>query len=279
MRGSPPGPAACRRNDGFALIIVLWTLVLIAFIVAHLVTSGRVEVRIAGNLVTNAVTEAAADGAAYQTIFNLLEPNPESRWPLDGTAREITIGDCRVMVRVEDEAGRINPNLASPAILEALLRAAGSDPDSARRLAAAIGEWVAAPGVARPQEALLAEYRAAGLDYAPPGEPLETVDELQRVLGMTPQLFAAIRPHLSLFAPAEPNLAHADPVIKAVVATLGQAEPTAPQPAAQQSNPFTVRIAVIAHGPNNAQATRAVVVRAAPAAGSYTILAWRNAGD
>ena len=43
-----PDPRDC---GGFALIIVLWTLVLIAFIVAHITASGRTEVRIAGNLV------------------------------------------------------------------------------------------------------------------------------------------------------------------------------------------------------------------------------------
>ena len=275
MRGVPPS-AVCGRSGGFALIIVLWTLVLIAFIVAHLVGSGRIEIRIAGNLVANAVTEAAADGAAFQTIFSLVDPNPEGRWPLDGTAHEFTIGDCRVTVQIEDEAGRINPNLASPAVLEALLRAAGSDPDSARGLAAAIGEWVGARGVARTREALLAEYRGAGLDYAPPSEPLETIDELQRVLGMTPQLFAAIRPHLSLFAPAEPNVAHADPLVKAVLGALGQSEPTTPQAAARQSDQSTARIVVIARGLNNARSRLTVVVRVAPAAGSYTILAWHN---
>ena len=47
---------------GFALIIVQWTLVLIAFIVTHLTATGRTEIRIATNIVANAVAQAAADG-------------------------------------------------------------------------------------------------------------------------------------------------------------------------------------------------------------------------
>ena len=70
----PSSPALCRRNSGFALIIVLWTLVLIAFVVAHLTAAGRTEIRIARNLVTNAVTQAAADGAIFEAIFN--QPDP-----------------------------------------------------------------------------------------------------------------------------------------------------------------------------------------------------------
>ena len=60
---------------------MLWTLVLIAFIVAHLTASGRTEMRIAGNLVADAVAEAAADGAIAAAIFNQLEANPDQRWP------------------------------------------------------------------------------------------------------------------------------------------------------------------------------------------------------
>src|SRR6266849_5130295 len=211
-------PTAHRRANGFALIIVLWTLVLISFIVAHLTANGRTETRIAGNLVADAVAEAADDGAIFAAIFNLLDPNPERRWQLDGPARELTIGNSRVMVQLKDEAGRINPNSASPELLEALLRATGSDAESARRLAAAIGEWVGSAPTARSPDAILAEYRAAGLDYGPPGAPLETLDELGRVLGVTPAVLNALRPHLTLFGPPEPNPVGADPAVATALA-------------------------------------------------------------
>jgi hypothetical protein len=78
-------PVACHRNKGFALIVVLWTLVLIAFIVAHVTASGRTEVRIANNLAAHAVAMTAADGAIYEATFNLSDPRPDQRWPVDGT--------------------------------------------------------------------------------------------------------------------------------------------------------------------------------------------------
>ena len=167
--------------------------------------SGRTEIRIAGNLVSNSVALAAAEGAIYEAIFNLSDPRPERRWPIDGSARRVVIGRTEVILRLEDEASWINPSSASPVLLEALLRISGSDSETARRLAAAIGDWVGSAAVPRPQGAVLAEYQAAGLDYAPPGEPLQTLDELARVVGMTPQIFAAIRPHLTLFGPADPS--------------------------------------------------------------------------
>ena len=271
-----PSAAIGRQSGGFALIIVLWTLVLIAFIVAQLTSSGRTEVRIAGNLVADAVAAAADDGAIFAAIFNLSDPNPAQRWPLDGAARELTIGNSRVMVRLEDEAGRINPNLASPALLEAMLRVTGSEPESARRLAGTIGEWVGSAPVARPQNAVLADYSAAGLDYGPPSAPIETLDELGRVIGMTPVVLAAIRPHLTLFGPPEPNPASADPV---VAAALAQASPAAKAPPIAPNQPpldlLTVRIEASAIGPSNARVSKTAIVRVgAMLPGGYAVLAW-----
>jgi general secretion pathway protein K len=270
-------PVVWRRSGGFALLVVLWTLVLIAFIVAHLTASGRTEIRIAGNLVADAVAQAADDGAIFAAIFNQLDPNPDQRWPLNGQAREVTIGNRRVMVQLEDEAGRINPSTASAALLEALLRTTGSDAESARRLARAIGEWVGS--AARPHDAVLADYQAAGLDYGPPGEPFETLDELGRVIGMTPAVLAEIRPHLTLFGPPAPNPANADPVVAAALAESAQTA-QAPLPANQPPpDLLTVRITATAVGPGTARSTRRAVVRVgAMLPGGYAVLAWGGSG-
>lgn len=269
-----PGPSA-----GFALLIVLWTLVLIAFLVLHLTASGRSEIRIANNLVANAVASAAADGGIWQAIFNQSAPQPEERWPVGGPPRRLTIGDCRVTVRLEDEAARINPNLASPALMDALLRVVGVAPDMAPRLAAAIAEWVGTSPSPQTADALQAEYRAAGRDYAPPGAPLETLGELGRVLGMTPALMAALRPHLSLFAPAQPDRAAADPVVAAALAQIPQAVQAQPAAAVAQDLPV-VRILVEALGPGNARVSRVAVVRIGPSLPQgYSVLAWGSSID
>jgi general secretion pathway protein K len=266
-----------RQNGGFILIIVLWMLVLIAFIVANLTATGRTEIRIAGNLVGNAAARAAADGAINTVIFNLSNPLPDKRWPVDGRRHELLIGSSRVTVRLDDEAWWINPNLASPALLEALLRATGSDAETAHRLALTICEWVGSAPVARPRLVVLAGYRAAGLDYGPPGEPLETLDELGRVLGMTPAILAAIRPHLTLFGPPEPSATSPDPFVTIALAeaSRGETASSADQPPPDVS---TTRITAVALGPNNAHVTVSAIVRfGAPLRHGFAVLAWTNA--
>ena len=268
------------RDRGFALLVVLWTLVLVAFIVGNLAARGRSEIRIAGNLVSNAAAQAAADGGIYETIYNLSDPEPEKRWLLDGNEHKLRVGAATVLVRVTDEAGRINPNTAQLPLLAALLRTTGSDEATAQQLAQSIALWVGSgPGGPQPDEGM-AQYAAAGLAYGPPGEPMQTLGELRRVLGVTPEIYAAIRPHLSLFSPPQPNPQSADATVAAALALLQSANPNAPNPALLSAPPpiATVRIAALAEGPGNARATRTVIARVGPMLpNGYVILA-RDAG-
>jgi general secretion pathway protein K len=285
----------CRRDRyrGFALLIVLWMLVLMAFIVAHLTAAGRTELRIASNFAVNAAAQAAADGAIYQTIFYLADARPEYHWLADGSSHTIQIGESRVLVRIEDENGFVNPSLASPALLEGLLRAVGAEPETAQDLASAIVEWVGSAGSRRSQQELLAEYRAFGLDYAPPAAaaaksldelgsltPLESIEELGRVRGMPPQLLAALRPHLTLFGRPVPNVESTDPIVAAAMAYATATSGATDVPARQgtaNSEFVTARIHATARGPGAAEVTRTAIARVGSfAVRGYSLLSWRD---
>jgi len=245
--------------------------------------AGRTESRIAGNLAANSRSQAAADGAIYEAIFHVSDARPDQHWPVDGSEHAVQIGQSRITLRLEDEAGRINPNLASGVLLEALLRAVGSPPETAGDLARAITEWVGS--AKRPVEELLAEYQMAGLDYGPPGAPLESLDELSRVRGMTATLFRALQPHLTLFGPADPNPAAADPVVSAALVLSGAlAAPGVPAspPANPNASPdiIVARIHAAAEGPGNARVRRMAVVRiGGREPPGYRPLAWGNDED
>src|SRR5205807_10359246 len=129
---------------------------------------GRTEIRIAGNLYANAAAEAALEGAINEALFHLSDPQSARRWALDGSPHELVIGDSRIVLRIDNEAARINPNLASRVLLEGLLRATGNDPPTARQLSAAIGEWLGTAVAGRSPEDMAADYWEAGRDYAPP---------------------------------------------------------------------------------------------------------------
>jgi general secretion pathway protein K len=263
------------RQHGFALIIVLWTLVLLALLGTHLLASGRSEARIALNLRANAAAEAAADGAVYEAIFHLIDAS-DFHWNADGAPHRLAFGRTRIEVRITPLTGKINPNTASAAVLSALLRQVGDAPDHADTLAAAIVDWRMPGTHSRPFSTKLAAYRAAGLDHAPPGAPFESLDELDRVLGMTPALLQALRPHLSLYQSAAPDPNSADPVVAAAVqsATAAAAEPAAAPPPDQIQTVVIEATAVSAEG---GRFSRRAIVRAGSAVrGRYALLAWNT---
>ena len=233
---------AARGTRGFALIVVLWFLVLIAAVGSYLMANARTETAIARNIRAAAAAEALADAGVAQTVFNLSDTVPTNRWKLDGTPHRFRLLDGAVTVRVVDETAKINPNRASDALLASLFEAVGVERGRARRLGAAVADWVGPETMARPVGAKLAEYETAGRRYGPPNAPLETLDDLQLVLGMTPEIFTAVRPYLTIYTQREaPEPRNAPPIVQRALALAAQqlrgVEKATPPPPAPASTP------------------------------------------
>jgi general secretion pathway protein K len=212
---------------GFALLIVLWTLALLALLGTQSLTAARQDTQIARNLLDAAALQAAANGAVQQAIFASLDTS-NRHWGADGITRTIRVGRFPVAVRMDNEAEKINPNIASVALLQALFTAVGADRTTAAGVAASIAEWrtTAMPG--RPNDAM-ARYVGAGRDYGPSGAPFTHIDELSAVLGMTPGLLARLRPHLTIFTDGDPDLGTTDTVVAQALALTGQSTGTGVQ--------------------------------------------------
>jgi general secretion pathway protein K len=213
-----------RGERGFALIMVLWAVALLALIGAHVTQAGRGETQLVANLRDAAIAEAAADGAVHAAVFHLLDRNGQT-WAADGQPRLLSDGSPRLAVRVTDPRGLLNPNHAPPPLMAALIRAVGGDDATADAIAAAIFDWHTQGQIVSPGGAKRAQYEAAGRGLAPSGRAFADLDELGLVLGMTPQLLAALRPHLSLvnFSRIEPQLA--DPAVAQALTASGVGQP------------------------------------------------------
>ena len=156
-----------RRQSGFALLIVLWTVGFLALLGTQLVAAGRSDTRLADNLKQEAELRAAADGAVARVMF-AMQAAHDPGFRTGGGERQIRIGQTPVLVRIENESDRINLNTASLALLRALMIEAGAPPAQADRLAAAILDWRTSGAKARPGGAKAPEYsgRRAGVRAA-----------------------------------------------------------------------------------------------------------------
>jgi general secretion pathway protein K len=293
------------RRRGFALIAVLWFLVLIAAIGIYLMANARTETGIARNIRSSARAEALADAGIAQTVFNLDDVISSNRWKLDGAPHQLKLSGGELIIRVFDETAKINPNHASAALMTGLFEAAGIDRAHAKPLSEAVVDWVGparAPGPGSPVDD---PYQRAGLSYGAPHAPIETLDELQLVIGMTPERFALIRPYLTIYTQGdEPDAKNASPVVQRALLLAAKlppvdadpqpdsdsvdtdpaadsAGPAAPAPASKAGNASesVVEVTVTARSDDGGTFVRHAVLRLAEdGPKGYATLEWRR-GD
>lgn len=193
--------AGRASQRGIALILVLWLTVLLTVIAGGFAYGMRNEALAARNTVSWAQARALADGAIHRTVYELLRPkvSPDV-WAPDGSVHVWDDSGARIAVAAVDESGKIDLNTAPDNLLKGLLQTAGGlDADAAARMVDVIDDWKDADDLRRPNGAEAPEYQAAGLPYKPANALFEAVPELQRVLGMTPALYAKLADNLTVY--------------------------------------------------------------------------------
>lgn len=188
-----------HRDRGFALVLVLWALLLLAVLANSFLLEARAGKAIANTVVLQLKGRMLADGAINRAILSLLDPRDPLRLPLDGTTREIDFLGERVLLSCESEAGKLDVNAASLQQLRSIFQAQGLSNDEAEFIARQIEIW-RSPLRNSPVGPVLALYTEAGRAYGPRFAPFRSVDELRLVIGMSDALQAAIAPFMTVWS-------------------------------------------------------------------------------
>jgi general secretion pathway protein K len=180
-------------EEGFALVLVLWGVLLLAVVGGSLLVEARTSRMIAATASQQLRARLIADGAINRGIMALLDVRDTLRVSLDGTAQSIRLFDTNILLRAESEAGKVNLNAAPLSLLIALFEGQGLSPAEASALAARVVTWrTAAAGTAQTEG--IAFYQQAGRPYGPRFAPFRSVGELRLVIGMTDALQSAVAP-------------------------------------------------------------------------------------
>lgn len=183
------------------LVVVLWTLLLLAFLAASFATTTRTEARIARNAVQAAKAEALADAGVYLALAQVLSEGTTSQLLVPGTVRVLPVGGAgAVRIAVENENGKVSLNGASPELLEALFTILGASAGTAQTLADRIVDFRDSDDLRRPNGAEAAEYQSAKLSGGPKNRPFELVEELLRIPGMTGDVYSRVVPYVTAAA-------------------------------------------------------------------------------
>ncbi len=202
IMGAKPGTKlSMKPQRGVALIIVLWMITLLSLIASSFIYAMRTEVGIVGNSTARTQAAVAADAGVQRAIYELFKPiNTPDRWNNDAVPHDWAFGESTVTVTMQDESGKIDINTASDLLLQGLLRTQGVADDDAVALVDAIADWRDADNLKRLHGAEEAEYTAAGLSYKPANAPFLALEELKLVLGMSPDLYQKLAPHITIYS-------------------------------------------------------------------------------
>ncbi len=188
-----------KHQHGIALVLVLWATTLLTVIAASFAFSMRTDTLLAQNLAASARAQALADAGVQRALYEMFKPIADlQRWKGDGVPHQWEFGGGKLSIMVLDVSGKIDLNSASDDLLKGLLKSVGLTVEESIVLLDAIVDWRDGDDLPRPKGAEVAEYKAAGLKYRPSNAPFETVNELQRVLGMTPDLYANLADALTV---------------------------------------------------------------------------------
>jgi general secretion pathway protein K len=177
-----------RGDDGFVLVPAVWLSGQIAVALSAFLVAVKIDVRAAANLVENAKSEFLADGVVRLVGYVISTSGEIERFG-DGRAMLCNIdSEHTVILSVQDQAGLVDLNAASPNTLRALGGALGFDPKEAQALADRIADFRDSDDDVLPAGAEEREYREAGSRLPPKNASFQEISELDQVLGLNDEL-------------------------------------------------------------------------------------------
>ncbi len=213
-------PVTRRRDEaGSIAIIALWSLAIIAVLLAAMIRTTRIEVRETQNWLALSRARLAAEAGTQLGLSRLLRRRAEGTLVFDGTPEHWEDGATAVEIAIIDESGKIDLNLAPIELLQGLFVAVGRTPDEALLIACNILDRRGDTGASCP-EPFGFEFGDFGFGGAVRPRPrlFAVPEELAQVPGIGDTLYDAVADYVTVATRAsaiDPGVA-ARPVLLAI---------------------------------------------------------------
>lgn len=206
--------AAPKSDRGFALIAVIWVLAFLSL--ASALFARALQTHLAAARALQAKTEArqlAESGVNLAILALLQRPAADAQRPAEPAAFTCRAQERGLLdITISDEAGKIDLNTSSEALLAALITGLGVPRADAVAKAAAISDYRDADSVRGADGAENDEYTAAGRT-GPKNAAFEHTGELADVLGLEAALVTRMLPYVTVYSAqdgVDPNAAPDD---------------------------------------------------------------------
>ncbi len=188
------GLATQSRRRGFALVMVLGLMVLLAFLAAGLALTVRNEQLSSSAFADRVRARYLAYAGINRALYELSRDLPgtdgyDENWSyLDSREDGDLFADGFFLVRVEDESGKLNLNAAPDQELTNFFRVLTGDEGLAQELADSVADWRDEDNRSRTSGAEADYYASLPYRYQPRNGPLVTPSELLLIRGFTREL-------------------------------------------------------------------------------------------
>lgn len=210
MSDSRINKSAARRQEGIALVLVLWVLLLLTIITGSFAMMARMDRLEANALLSGTQARLSAEAAINFAVLALRDPDDETRMRADGRLYQQEFEGTLVEVSAIDERGKLDINAADELTMVNMFTGHGLELGDAELLAAAVMDWRDTDELERVNGAEEEAYLAAGLQIGPANRPFMMTEELLQVIGMSYELYRKLEPGITVFSRAgEPDPAFA----------------------------------------------------------------------
>ena len=187
------------RQDGMALVVVLWLIVLLSIMAAGHTRGTHVDTQLAARQLAVAQARGYAEAGINHTALMLLSVKGQEV-PVDGRIFGISIDDTTVTLAVRQATGLVDLNTASPDVLDAAVRAAGIEDARRRAVVDAILDWRDGDNLSHLDGIEDADYAAAGLPWSSRDGAFAAIDELRYIPGIGQDVFERLAPLVTVFS-------------------------------------------------------------------------------
>ncbi|MEM9989131.1 MAG: hypothetical protein AAF723_06385 [Pseudomonadota bacterium] len=173
-----------KHQRGAALIMVLWTSLLVSLILSVILLRTRSEAEITRAQLERVQSQATMEGAALYAAYRMMR----SRRNEQVLPFTVELGGQQVTVRLSPQMQKIDINLASEASLRDFFLQGGMERAAAEGLAARIADWRDADDLTRINGAERGDYL---MSAGPRNGPFLSVQELTLVKDLPEGFFEA----------------------------------------------------------------------------------------
>ena len=215
------------NERGVALIIVLWIFIFLFVVAMDFSASVREEGMATQRYAQETEGYYLALAGFQQGVYQLLRQSPQAGQAraqqasdlFEGDWKTGTLGDGTYEVRFIDEAGKFNLNRADDTLLRTVFTNLGIDPQQVNILTDSILDWRDEDDAHRMNGAENDYYLGLSPPYTARNGPFDSVEDLQWVRGVTPELFygeegrPGLKDIFTVDSPAGVNLRTASPAV------------------------------------------------------------------